>query len=61
MSVKEQIIRMMQEAGHGFVTACEEADRVIQDFLSSESPQRTYFITNGGSFTLKRNETWSDV
>ena len=42
MSVKETIVKAMQDAGFDTVTACEHAERTIAEFVQSGKQQNTY-------------------
>ena len=57
MSAKEQIIKLMQEAGYDLFTACEEYERIKSDFLASGDYKHTYYIRGGGKFTLCNHAT----
>lgn len=54
MTIKEKIVEMMQRAGYDFMTACEEAERMIQEFRRSSRLQSRYFIKGGGAFTVRK-------
>lgn len=56
MSVREQIIEMMQDAGYDVFTACEEADRIIAEFRASDQKEMKVTIRHGSGFTLARKQ-----
>lgn len=47
MTVKEQIVEKMRACGYDFMTACEEADKTIAEFLASGKEQTTFGIMCG--------------
>ena len=53
MTVKEQIIELIQSQGYDFLTACEMASEAIQEFLTQPEPRRTFYI-GACSWTLKK-------
>ena len=59
MSVKEQIVTKLRDAGYDMLTACEEADRVIAEFLTGTETERVFGVMVGGkavdAFKLQRN------
>jgi len=59
MSIKEQIVEKVRKCGYDMFTACEEADRIISEFLKSGQKQATYGIMGAGgkcadTITLQR-------
>jgi len=56
MSVKEQIVCLLQQAGYDTITACEQADATIAEFIASGDGERTYNIGKHAThaITLKR-------
>lgn len=56
MTVKEQMVELLREAGYDFMTACEEADKFIQQELRAwergEVPQVNRYEIRGTGKTL---------
>ena len=42
MSVKETMVKAMQDAGYDTMTACEYAERTIAEFMQSGKQQNSY-------------------
>lgn len=54
MTIKEQIVQIMLDEGYDFISACEEAERLLQLGKMLEEP-RAYYI-GYTSFTLSPKE-----
>jgi hypothetical protein len=47
MSVREAIIEKIMSAGYDMFIACEEADRIISEFLASGKREASFGIMGG--------------
>lgn len=56
MTVKEQIVEIIQSQGYDLLTACELADETIKEFLESGYKSNTYTIGNR-RFKLERKQS----
>lgn len=57
MGVKETIVEALRNAGCDMLTACEEADRVIREFLASGRDRTVYVVRGTGAvLCLQRKE-----
>ena len=56
LTTKEKIVEAIREAGYDFVSACEEADKVIKEFLESKDNKRKYIMKHTGKvIELRKN------
>lgn len=53
--VKDQIADSLRKDGYDFMSAYEEADRVIKEFVASGRTEATYTSKGGTVITLRRN------
>jgi hypothetical protein len=57
ISAKEKLVEHIRKGGYDFVSACEEADRVITEFLNSKDKKRVYYFRHSnGAVELKRKD-----
>lgn len=55
VSIKDKIADALRTEGFDFMTAYEEADRVIKEFVASGKPEATYTTKSGTNIVLARN------
>ena len=53
LSVKEQIIELIQSQGYDFISSCEMATDAINEFLNQAQPRRTFYV-GACSWTLEK-------
>ena len=53
MSVKETLVEALREEGWGFIEACENVERVIEEFMAS-SEEKTIVHTAMRTFALRK-------
>jgi len=56
LTTKEKLVEAIREGGYDFVSACEESDKVIKEFLESKDSKRRYIIKHTGRvIELRKN------
>ena len=53
MTIKEQIVELVQSQGYDFMTACELATDAINEFITQDNPSRTFYL-GACSWTLEK-------
>ena len=56
-SIKDRIADSLRSEGFDFMSAYEEAHRVIAEFVASGKPEATYRTRGGSTITLKKKQT----